>query len=513
MARCKRVDALVAMGLALVLLAGCGASALNKAGGKNPLKPVVLALANAQGDTEEIDGFIAAVGRLSGGTVRIEVTSKWRWRQVDSEEGLIGDVRAGKADLGVVGTRAWDSLGVLTMRALSAPLLIQSYALQERVLQSPLEAQMLEGLSSLGLVGLGILPGPLRYPLGVSRPLLGPSDYEGLRIGLQRSLVGSATFRALGATPVWFPTGGPINGLGGAEQGVISIEGNQYNLVARYLTTNVVLWPRPLVLFANPKALARLTRSQRHVLTDAGAADVPVETGWLIDNDRVNTAILCRSYHMQFVTASPVEQRALERAVQPVFASLDRDPETRRQIDEIEALRKSFAVQPAPTCALAAPSPGRASALDGVYQQMLSYASLKKAGAQTSELVPENIGVYTWVFDRGHFAFSQSYPQGRSCTWGYGNLTVRGHTLTELFSDGGGISPTGATNKPGEEFTFDWSYYRGTLTMRLPNGTVLGTEPTADIAVPYRQISTTPSWGSFAKGCPPPANALPGLSG
>ena len=83
---------------------------------------------------------------------------------------MIGDVKAGKADLGWAGSRAFDSVGVPAFDALHAPLLIDSYALEQRVLQSPLVGDMLDGLKPLGVIGLGILPGPLRKPLGVSPP-------------------------------------------------------------------------------------------------------------------------------------------------------------------------------------------------------------------------------------------------------------------------------------------------------------------------------------------------------
>ena len=40
---------------------------------------------------------------------------------------MIGDVEAGKADLGWAGSRAFDSVGVPSFDALHAPLLIDSY--------------------------------------------------------------------------------------------------------------------------------------------------------------------------------------------------------------------------------------------------------------------------------------------------------------------------------------------------------------------------------------------------
>ena len=56
----------------------------------------------------------------------------------------------GKADPGVVVSRAWDFVGVKSFQALSTPLLIDSYAFQEHVLRSPLPAEMLPGLKPLG---------------------------------------------------------------------------------------------------------------------------------------------------------------------------------------------------------------------------------------------------------------------------------------------------------------------------------------------------------------------------
>ena len=153
----------VVMLAVVAVLAGCTGPGLDKAGGSQSRRPVVLTLANFIGESVELDGFAGEVRRLLAGTMRIDIRSRWRPGQVDSENGLIGDVSAGKADLGVAGSRAWDSVGVSSFRALSAPLLINSYALQDRVLRSPMTGQMLRGLRPLGLAGIGVLPGPVSY--------------------------------------------------------------------------------------------------------------------------------------------------------------------------------------------------------------------------------------------------------------------------------------------------------------------------------------------------------------
>src|SRR4029077_13767018 len=221
MARPQR--AVAALLAALALIGGCAGPGLNKAGGPQARKPVVLTLANFIGYSGELDGFAREVQRLSAGAMRIDIEPRWRLHQVDFETGLIGDVRAGKADLGAAGSEAWASVGVSSFRALNAPLLINSYALQDRVLRGPMIGRMLHGLRPLGLAGIGVLPGPLRKPLGISRPLLKPSDYAGLRIGVQQSRVADATMRALGATPVLFPAEGAITALEAIEQQISSI--------------------------------------------------------------------------------------------------------------------------------------------------------------------------------------------------------------------------------------------------------------------------------------------------
>ena len=502
MARSARPVALLAV---MAVLAGCTGPGVDKAGGTRARQPVVLTLANFIGQSAELDGFAGEVRRLSAGTMRIDIRSRWRRGQVDSENGLIGDVGAGKADLGVAGSRAWDSAGVSSFRALSAPLLITSYALQDRVLRSPVTGQMLRGLRPLGLAGIGVLPGPLRKPLGIARPLLRPSDYAGLRIGVQQSLVADATMRALGATPVWFPATGAMTGLDGIEEQISSIQGYQYDTVGRYLTANVSLWPRPLVLFANGKAWAALTPAQRRILSRAVTGDQAAETDVARGNERTDTAILCRRGLLRFLTASPADLAALRRAVQPVYRQLQRDPQTGRYIRQIEAMGTGVAAEPAPGCGHAARPAGKAGPLDGVWQFTTTAADLRALpGVSQGDIVPENYGTYTFVIDRGRFAFTQENRQ--ACTWAYGTFTVTGDRFEWLFTDGGGIAPDGAVNKPGEFFTFRWSLYRGMLTLYPVKGAV---SPNPSLGKPWPRISTAPSARFLSKRCPPPAGALP----
>ena len=84
-----------------------------------------------------------------------------------------------EVDLGWVGTRVFDTLGVKSFQALTAPMLVDSYALENAVIESGITEEMMEGLDELGVVGLGVLPDGLRKPIGVTGPILGPADWRG----------------------------------------------------------------------------------------------------------------------------------------------------------------------------------------------------------------------------------------------------------------------------------------------------------------------------------------------
>ena len=168
----------------------------------------MLTFANANGDSGESSRLQTRSEKRSGGTLRIAFENCWRPGQADAEANLIRDVKAGKADLGWAGTRAFDDVGVPAFDALIAPLLVDSLPLERAVLQSPLAPEMLGGLEPAGVAGLGILPGPLRRPLGVAR-LVKPwrrrhNDRAAALAG------GERTLEALGAHGESLPATGTI---------------------------------------------------------------------------------------------------------------------------------------------------------------------------------------------------------------------------------------------------------------------------------------------------------------
>ncbi len=480
--------------LLVLLLAGCGGPDRI---GSDAADPRVLTLMNPIDGIEEIAPFTEEVERLSHGSLRIRVVRSPYQDRKDYEDAVIDEVRAGRVDFAWTGSRAWDG----SLRALHAPLLIDSYALEQRVLEDGLVQDMLDGLRPHGVVGIGVLPGPLRRPVGMGGPLVAPADYEGLAIGEQQSRVAAATLRALGARPVALPVGSEPPGLDGIETSMIGIESGRYDSPGSHMTGNVALWPRPLVVFANSAAYEQLSDDQRRVLREAAAAAVPRMAAANRTADAEIAANVCRRGKIAVDAASGEQLRSLRAAAAPVYDELRRDPATSAALDAIAAIKRELAAPPATFAACErddapATATGTRTPLDGTW--------LMDTGRSASapDFLEENWGHWIFVFDRGHFAITQENRP--SCTWGYGTYTVDGDVTTWRFTDGGGVMPNQASNKPGEQFSYRLSLYRDTATLGPVTGAV---SPLNFDAEPWRRLGP-PTVARFSRRCPPPAEAL-----
>jgi TRAP-type C4-dicarboxylate transport system substrate-binding protein len=327
-----------AIGIAALLAfaaAGCGGS-VDKAGGRVS-KPLVLTLA-AHDDDEAYGTFAAAVKRLSGGSMRIRIAENWRVtgdrRELDYERGIVDDVRSGKVAMGIFGVRVWDTLGVRSFEALLAPFLVDSLALEGRALRSPLAPRALAAVGRDGVVGIALLPGRLRRPFGITRLLVAPADYRGAKVAIRPSTVAEETFRALGARPApEVPV--DFTGFDGAEVDPLTITENGWDQGARGLTANVTFWPKAQTIVMNRKAYTALTPEQRGILAEAGREAVTPELAQIAREQRLGISILCGDHGFRFVNATPAETSALREAVQPVYDRIERNPLTRRWIDQI----------------------------------------------------------------------------------------------------------------------------------------------------------------------------------
>jgi TRAP-type C4-dicarboxylate transport system substrate-binding protein len=440
----------------------CHGAGVNKAGGSSPTRSKPLTLTLLTGDSLWVPEFAAAVERLSHGSMRID--AKVAGNLPDYEAHTVEAVRAGTYQLGSVGARVWDAFGVTSLDAVLAPFLVDNLALEQRVLASPLATRMLAALDRAGVVGLALLPGPLRRPLGLSRPLVGPGDYRGATIAIRLGGVARATFTALEATVKGYPLG-HLPPVSGAELDLNTITENGYQAQARALTANVVLWPRPQTIFANRAAFNRLTPAQQEILRRAGRESLGPELTDVEKNEAAGLAGICGRGTLSLLTASAAQLAALRTAVQPAYRMLERDPLTRELVVQIGKLRTEAPAVATDSvhCPRARTQATAASLLNGQWQVTASSNDLLAAGAAPAEAERQRgggtlrltNGSWTGREPLSGFAWSGRYTA-------HGNL-VRLTTTVCPRDEGLCVRNTIA------EFT--WSVYDDRLSLALVSGT------------------------------------------
>jgi len=445
--RAMRLAWLVAPALACVAV-GCGSG--TKAGGRPLTHPIVLSIANHETEGRDLAEYVAAVHRLSGGSIQLERHEGWRSALAGYDRATVADVRAGRIDLAKIAVRSLDTVGVTAFQPLMAPFLVDSVALERTVLASPLADEMLAGLDRAGVVGVAVVPGEPRRPFGQRRRFTASSAYRGALFGIGPSRLSRETLEALGARPRTYAPPLPY-ALDGAELDLYTIEGQGYDTSVTSLTGNVVLWPRAFVVVASRKVFASLTTKQREILRAAGHEALAPAIRRLRIEERDQTGTLCRRRQLKLLQATTREVAELHAAVRPVYTALERSAVTRGRIRQIESMKRRLPSEPSVRCALRVNRQRSITQLDGTWEM--------NAGGGHGET---DSGRYRLVLRRGHWRFDHlSKPTFANV----GVFSVHGNTIRVHIED-------------GTDGIFHWNIFRDTLTFQLTSEHVGGPNPT-----------------------------------
>jgi TRAP-type C4-dicarboxylate transport system substrate-binding protein len=396
--------------------------------------PRVLRLAVAD-DAEQPDApfaryFARRVSALSDGSVRVRVV--WDAAGQSSpgyELGIARRVHDGDFELGWMGSRAWDRMGINSFQALQAPFLVTDYGLLGRIATGPPAERMLAGLDGHGFVGLGLVPEHLRYAFGVRGPLASVDDFAGARIRVRPSEASDALIRALGAKPVHI-SGDDVAGavadgeLDGAEA---SLGTNSRDEGENQLTVNLPLFPKTLTVFAGEDAYDQLDEDQREAIRHAGR-----ETAAYAAAHPPSERALMREFcggagGVSAVAATRGDLDALEGAAQPVYTQLEQDPDTKALIAAIRALKTAspahaVVVPPAACLQTTRTESGRKlapSAVNGTYHWRVTgpgaRAAARAVGGSAHE---EDVGgVGKMTLRDGKWLIGEDDPEDNSGTY------------------------------------------------------------------------------------------------
>lgn len=424
------------VGLALVVLLSTSCTAPHsKYGGE--LTPTVLrAGAGSASDSpggDVLAGWAVETEQSTAGAITLSVGHTPSPDAVDEDGSVLGQLRSGDLDVGILRAPSFSAAGVTAFQALQAPFLIDNEELARRISGDPIADEMLDELGAIGLVGLAIVPGGLRHPVGWHRPLLGLEDYRGAVINTRPSPDVDRLFAALGASTDHAVGQGRVTGAAtGALRGVdMSLLIHTSGGAPASLTTNVVLYTKFDVVVMRREAFEGLSSTQRAALLDALDRAVTHVLG-ARPSESVAVRAWCELEGQATVAATTTEVAELHEAGQVVVDELRRDPLTARVLDRIDSLAAGTRPAELPICeGPLGPTPdavpeGDQRVLDGTWRFETTREDLLDVGVPAGE-VDKDVGVKTYVLSNGRL---EGGMEGEFCT---GSYVLSGRRLTWAF--------------------------------------------------------------------------------
>jgi len=466
--------------VAIPVAGGCSSdSGENKAGSESAAEPVELVLVNHEGGSENVTEWVEAVEKNSEGSIRIRVENTWRQGESNYDKATLGDVRRGEVELATVMARSFDEIGVTSFQPLAAPFLIDSAELQRKVLESEVADAALAGAEKAGLVGLALMPGDPRHPVGLTTTLAAPDDYRGARVYTREGKVAAATLEALGAQPVHGPLETWSEGVDGAEVDLGALRGDPE--VAReeaQITSNVVLWAQPSAIVMNDDAFEELSDDQQRVLREAAAETSDVRSR-VVDKLRTEDRQVVCTMHPKLVEATQSQREGLEAAVQPVYRMIERGPGNAEALARIRELREGTEPDTVECAGATEPVSGEQDAkteLEGTFRTTLTEDELANSPLlyDAGEVNDENWGELNLKLSNGRVRYTTE--NSRAGWEASGTYTTDGDVLKMQF------------DSIGETWGFRWSLYRGKL--RLERDESLGelAAPTPLLINPWERV-------------------------
>lgn len=407
---------LIAIGI-IAPAAACQATGnVDKAGGDT----TVLRLAtfegqvNANGQNYGPQAFVDNLRKLSGGRLKVELTTDYGGNAPDAESRLVRAIASGEVDGGWPSTRAFANAGIPGLGVVEAPMTITSYAAEKALVSGPVAGKLLGRLDGTGVVGLGLTVGALRRPFAAKTPLLGPGDWKGVRFRVFNSPVQADAVRALGATPVnlsfSFIDELKAGTLQGAEFDIPQYERNGYATEAGHVTANVVLWPKVFVLALSKKRFDALTTQQQAWVR--GAAEQAVKASVDATYGQASVVRTLCDRGVRFEDATPGQIEGLRAKLRPVLERLAGKPADAQLLRDIQTIANQ---NPGPekldvpaSCQRAAAVGGSVSSIpttvsalpDGVYRRELTQQDIAAAGGDPGS---HPAGIWTITVRRGAY--------------------------------------------------------------------------------------------------------------
>jgi C4-dicarboxylate-binding protein DctP len=469
------LGAAAGLAAAMIGLAACqGMARLNKAGAaRQPVTVIRLQMP----DNDEGYGtyFAQAVARRSHGTLKVVVdVGSYPSLRPANEARLVAALRAGRVGFSFQPARDWAAAGLAGFEALDRPFVLTTVRASELLAASPVAGALLREFSSIGLVGLGLVPSEPRQILS-TRPLLAPAAFRGIRVRITDNPETAALITAIGARPVQGLTANQVGALlrsgslAGVENGPYYMLANSYNAEAPYLTSYALL-PKFETLVATRRAWQALTTAQRAAVRQAIADTLAHARTVLLGNEGQDLARLCSS-GVVLDEPSPTQLATLSREAGGPPANAEVAAMMRMIRADVPGTGPQPSPIPVPAPCRTAQTVARAISLHrrvpassgkqaatippGTYVTTITVADLR-AGGQYGPDWNKPI-LYTWHLYPDGKVYQTQKPDYPDQPFGRGRYVVHGDEVTFTWDANMGLTPE----------TVRWSYFGGQLSFSI----------------------------------------------
>ena len=338
----------------IALVAACSVTPGSDKSGSDT---VVLRLAtidwvNNNGQSYGPEAFVENLAKVSGGRIKVEMTTEYGGGAADAESNLVKAIGSGGVDGGLAvhsrlrqrrhfrpgGGRGSHDADELRGR--------EDSGIRPRCRQAVGES------GRRGVIGLELAVGPLRRLFAAKAPLLGPGDWAGATFRVFNSPVQTDAVRLLGATPINLGFKGwtdeiRAGRLRGLEFDIAQYAESGNTTEAGNVTANVVLWPKVFVLAMSQKRFDALTDKQQDWVREAADKAMQVSVDATYDETTIAQDLCGKG--TRFIAASPDQIAALRTSLQPLLDGLAADPANGALLTEIQTIAANHPEPDVPT--------------------------------------------------------------------------------------------------------------------------------------------------------------------
>lgn len=257
--------------------------------------------------------------------------------QLGRESDLIDLARFGAIDIARVNMAALNNPFPAT-RVLCLPYVFDDTAHMRRALDGAVGQDILARFAERDLIGLAFYDSGARCVYNTRRPVVVPADLHGLKIRVPPSDIFMHLMRALGANPTPLPYGEVYSALqthliDGAENNWQSFHTTRQFEAARYWSHSGHSFS-PEALLMSRRRFELLRADDRERLLDIARRSVTYMRSLWDDSERTSREhVLTHG-----VSANEVDRAAFRKAVEPVIARYQQDPQVEKYYRGIREL-------------------------------------------------------------------------------------------------------------------------------------------------------------------------------